>query len=862
MCDKIETELDKLKQRLETMSEEEAKQVNACLNSNSNVKLYSTRELFDMQKRNKDNDAEDKGVKLGIPAVQRGLVWEPSKIVNLWDSIIKGYPIGIFQCYKESDNQLALIDGQQRLNAICLGYANTEEAALWVGIDTKQVEKSLKKPHFMLCTSRHPWGYRSTHESAGIALTPYNTSERREWNRKLLGINNLSDADNNKKQTDEFQLASLYPNGRPLPEENIKYYRMPEVLATTEPSTADANLLALRRTDWAIRARDPKAKIVPLVVIENFNPTPSVLRSLFARINRGGTTLSQLDELYSAACVYGTEFDLKGKNSDLSLNFIPPERLTRLAARMAKSSKSENYEDSVGIETICEWFQPQEKNSNGERKKEKETLINLYNGKTLEHCKQLYLNLLGSSDKEGKMSELPAYVYLRNREDNWLYVVFSLLEKYDDIICRDKKYFTLLCLLPDLLCGTIATKGKRNFCRAFFKATVYTKTRFNNLLQLMATGCIAATADDTFMWPYPKDMNTFLNLAKSEKVISDYSTFWLDIYRSIWGRADNNILYYYQRQYVNKMLYSGIFNPASATTWQGRDNKPWDMDHVIPESWWRNHDAANLENEVGNMQIMYFCHNRSKGDNWAGIPTSSDEACRNDYLNYFRFSCNNDYGSLRKDNFDLQAWRNLVRERQFDIIRTTYEDLYLQDLIDEINIIGASISENPVVQSMQKRYDFLRKIENELNLHDWGICIYEWKQQSKSTRETTFLSLNPMDLDFYHSLGHSLILGKNVDVATTAGVVKAFLSIQVIVACDTGRVCCKVGLSRPIGVSANEWSTTISNLRRTNDKYASSCDDWFLKYKDFPSDDKPLSIDETLRAALDSFRDALEKSEV
>ena len=31
-----------------------------------------------------------------IPALQRGLVWKPEQVEMLWDSILRGFPIGSF----------------------------------------------------------------------------------------------------------------------------------------------------------------------------------------------------------------------------------------------------------------------------------------------------------------------------------------------------------------------------------------------------------------------------------------------------------------------------------------------------------------------------------------------------------------------------------------------------------------------------------------------------------------------------------------------------------------------------------------------------------------------------------------------
>ena len=77
----------------------------------------------------------------GIPSIQRGAVWNAGQVELLWDSIFRGFPIGsLVVCQKlttqkthsgkygsgwdEEDFTRHLLDGQQRCNAIALGFLN------------------------------------------------------------------------------------------------------------------------------------------------------------------------------------------------------------------------------------------------------------------------------------------------------------------------------------------------------------------------------------------------------------------------------------------------------------------------------------------------------------------------------------------------------------------------------------------------------------------------------------------------------------------------------------------------------------------------------------------------------------------
>ena len=41
-----------------------------------------------------------------LPALQRGFVWKASQIESLWDSILRGFPIGSFLLSRSEDENL------------------------------------------------------------------------------------------------------------------------------------------------------------------------------------------------------------------------------------------------------------------------------------------------------------------------------------------------------------------------------------------------------------------------------------------------------------------------------------------------------------------------------------------------------------------------------------------------------------------------------------------------------------------------------------------------------------------------------------------------------------------------------------
>lgn len=115
-----------------------------------------------------------------IPALQRGLVWKPRQVELLWDSLLRGFPIGSFMLSDVVDGQSEakyyLMDGQQRFNAISLGFNNEKDAnaMLWIDVNPSETKGSTRTYWVKATTDAHPWGFHNNDD-----CTVLNTSEKR-----------------------------------------------------------------------------------------------------------------------------------------------------------------------------------------------------------------------------------------------------------------------------------------------------------------------------------------------------------------------------------------------------------------------------------------------------------------------------------------------------------------------------------------------------------------------------------------------------------------------------------------------------------------------------------------------------------
>ena len=124
----------------------------------------------------------------GIPSLQRGAVWNAGQAELLWDSILRGFPVGALVLCPKLSNQGThsgkhgsgwsdedvshhLLDGQQRCNAIALGFVDalkslvvdgkrkSPPATLWIDLAPVMPKGSTRQFLLRVITTAHPWGY-------------------------------------------------------------------------------------------------------------------------------------------------------------------------------------------------------------------------------------------------------------------------------------------------------------------------------------------------------------------------------------------------------------------------------------------------------------------------------------------------------------------------------------------------------------------------------------------------------------------------------------------------------------------------------------------------------------------------------
>lgn len=128
---------------------------------------------------------------IDLPMIQRGFVWKPRQIIDLWDSLLSGMPIGALMVSELTGpsvplmgadaspgtgntlaQRLGLVDGQQRTLAMCMGWTpfvpGHSNYRLWVDLADKPPAGHQVR---LRVTTRHqPFGFQRDDPNSKLTL--------------------------------------------------------------------------------------------------------------------------------------------------------------------------------------------------------------------------------------------------------------------------------------------------------------------------------------------------------------------------------------------------------------------------------------------------------------------------------------------------------------------------------------------------------------------------------------------------------------------------------------------------------------------------------------------------------------------
>jgi hypothetical protein len=287
----------------------------------------------------------------GLPLIQRGSVWKNEQILDLWDSLFKGMPIGSFMtCEIEGENyknlvsssensnvqsspKVGLFDGQQRTLSLLLGWCDDMPKKIWVDLldDPQQNHKF----RLRISSEFQPIGYQRNEPNSKYPL-----HIRRERQSTLSNDWRTEKLEGSKLAIDLQKLIAL-----------IVENKSPDCMVSEEVDGVKENFEKLVDSIKAFLNIEIALIAVPkhLFKIEN-EITPVV--QLFERLGRGGTQLSQADFIYSSIKFQSPEAhelveSLIGDNEATIARLQTPTQLVLCALRLSIAETANEAEKSV-----------------------------------------------------------------------------------------------------------------------------------------------------------------------------------------------------------------------------------------------------------------------------------------------------------------------------------------------------------------------------------------------------------------------------------------------------------------------------------------------------------------------------------
>jgi hypothetical protein len=695
------------------------------------IRAYSLEEISKWQ--NEENSC------IQLPSMQRGFVWRPHQIENLWDSILRGYPIGaILMCVDEEDKTRFLLDGQQRCTSIALGYfdpfKDTNSAKYFslktylpsIWIDLKPKIKNENKFLVRVLTKSHPWGYQAQREKNGTGKTLSMTNRKDAFkyftakedttyiNLKSSTINPwdanfpvplswLLSTDTSslecfitelRKKFENLKLKNQHSEGnevdfKSIKDEDFKIYR--EAILTAKKLLipeikVESNLL-----------KDDDEELSE----ESQNPT------LFVRLNSAGTTISGEELIYS---IYKAAFpEIKELVEKIGASFIAPGKVINMIARLV-------YCEINGFQSF-----PSNFNVNSFRKVVKNPVfrdkLNGYilnnNGKEATQLIDIAKIILSQNNSQSSILRIPQILikqFIVSSPDLFLVLLINIKQNNFHNVPLDKSQIkdisaSFVHLLwfgydnnktPSLLFNQLKIKNSwSDSVKVIIKNNQAAQLVKPELLRDNLINIVSVNKISYGNYEEIKKNNLLCDEIKKDLLgdkleIEVYQEKALDeLLKSRWlwhiDKIFKNrvLLIYAQRQYFNEKFQE--FNQLENIE---DTNRPWDWDHIYPKSWVDSlHNIHYLVkhwvNSNGNFRALSYDDNRSESNNLSPADRLDSENKRSDSFisesDFEEFWGKLGYESKaikRDDEKSIKIFLNAVVNRTVNIYEEWYNNYY------------------------------------------------------------------------------------------------------------------------------------------------------------------------------------------
>ena len=598
--------------------------------------------------------------KVELPALQRGFVWKVNQIESLWDSVLRGFPIGSFLLSKSEDEKLFLLDGQQRATSIALGFYNPwnkkEKYNFWslknipiIWIDLSPNEKTnTQKFVIRVVTQSHPWGYQRKDNNSILTVSDRRNALqifRENPDNKNGGYIQLSPLNVFPYDTDlpvplSFLIKAISEQDAnwkdsliEMCKENLPLNIRTKHFGSDEKSFLERLTETLHSSEFGDSIfnaiKNLEQVVIPAIVVkqeilkaedEQTGEDPT----LFVRLNSSGTRIAGEELIYS---IYKASFpEAKKLVENIGASFVAPSLVISLVSRLALTEINESkYPSSISVND----FRKRIKDENFKNKL-RELIGTESNSPASLLFNKAFEILLSKTDFA--MPPVLVKSIVKGSPDLFL-LLLQWIKLHDGETKKEVRQNILATLTALSWFGRDNTKYVRElwsnipsndfWSKQILSAPYLNKKDFimypmiqpSTLREFLLESVVAENVHWNNLYPTDDSeiINTYKSIlnteAKQETEIANAAKGMWDNFMNKLFRCKPLVLFA-QREYINKSF--GEFNQMENLE---DTNTPWDWDHIYPDSWVYYQQTYPLIKEwnncIGNYRALSLEQNRS-----------------------------------------------------------------------------------------------------------------------------------------------------------------------------------------------------------------------------------------------------------
>jgi len=678
---------------------------------------------------------EEPSEKARVPALQRGLVWSPQQNELLWDSILRGFPIGALVVTRWSERlrksaerpeekaDYHLLDGQQRCNAIALGYSDpfgadgegNAESILWLDLEPPADQNSTRNFLVRMTTTSHPWGYgrdeasrplpvRAVRESLEIlALDSSHSDYRRPKPKELwpcpaaavtpvpLAWLLLTSFDNEqdfwKAIANRAATAGAESGAKPRP-----WTQRVEDFCSNPDSAANRDRIfrGIRRAHAAtLIALEAPEEL--LEVSEQEKTTDGSvedvtnIEQLFQRLNRQGTRLDGEELAYSMIKAYWR--DLEVPIDTAARGRMPQARMVSLGVRAALAGNGK--ENLPGPPTLSA-LRAIARNDEAKR----QTIQTFIADELLDAC-SLVDTWLRYKPEINESGLLPVHVTSIAIGSRDVYLLLLHFARRMHGVRSPEGWSRTMQSLATLLHWFSSDQGKVvNRIYRCCSSELTSESISEALRASIAEGelhaihspkAVAAFLEFPVTPPHQWTWHNWIYREGAPEGNAIRQKQWEYFLHFRWNRE---LLLYAQRSFLAQRFPD--YDPARKDLWESH-NRPWDFDHLLAWSYVHNRKDGSPYREVcrdfactiGNLRAWPFEHNRSDQADGAADKISNEESIAWSFVEADELKAFSAKDDTRRDPIAAESFLRACRGRIIRIYANWYEATGVGNLLPE-----------------------------------------------------------------------------------------------------------------------------------------------------------------------------------